>query len=272
MDSADTGPSDPEEFASTDCSQEGLGGGDEFTFTVAHEVVDGELAEPCLGEPNPTLTKAWNDLVDITPPFQLNDLSYFGGFDSGGGGDEITFAFVNTVDDEGSSFQMSVNLDAYANDANEGLLTMAHEFTHVFTATEGELDRSVFDAAECDTYYNGEGCYTPDSIMAEWVRLFWADGLIDEVDPDAEASSADGEQRCAANPGFFGPYAASNPEEDFAESFSAYVYQLKADNDDQQAKLDWIDDQAGLAEFRNRAVDAGKGPLLNGFEYCGTDS
>lgn len=252
-----------------DCSGEALGNGDEFTFTTAHFVVDGELGEVCLGETNSTLNRAWSDLAAIAPAGQLADIALFGGFTGDPDSDEVTFAFVNTIDDEGDAFQMSINLQSYEENANEGLLTLAHEFTHVFTAIESELDRTVFDADNCETYYNGEGCYTDDSIMAEWIQLFWGGGLIDEIDPDAETSTASGEERCAANPGFFGPYAASNPEEDFAETFSAYVYQLPADNDEQQAKLDWIDGQAGLAEFRERAIAAGQGPIPNGFDFCG---
>lgn len=252
-----------------DCSGEALGDDDEFTFTTAHFVVDGELGDVCLGEEDTTLSKAWADLATIVPAGQLADLGLFGGYAGNESGDEVTFAFVNTIDDEGEAFQMSVNLASYAEDQNEGLLTMAHEFTHVFTAIESELDRTIFDADDCDTYYNGEGCYTTDSIMAEWIRLFWGGGLIEQINPDSEATAAAGQARCAANPGFFGPYAASNPEEDFAETFSAYVYRLRADNDDQQAKLDWIDQQPGLAEFQERAIDAGLGPLPNGFDFCG---
>ncbi len=262
---------DVDEFADDgiDCSGEALGNGDEFAFKTAHFVVDGELGDVCLGEADATLTKAWNDLAAIAPAGQLADLALFGGFIGDSDSDEITFAFVNAVDDEGSAFQMSVNLTSYAENADEGLLTMAHEFTHVFTAIESELDRTVFDADDCDTFYNGEGCYVDGSIMAEWIRLFWGNGLIEEIDPDAETSAAAGEERCATNPGFFGPYAASNPEEDFAETFSAYVYQLPADNPEQQAKLDWIEGQAGLAEFRDRAIAAGQGPIPNGFDFCG---
>ena len=176
---------------------------------------------------------------------------------------------MNAFDDEGLNFQMSINLDAYEADPNEAALTVAHEFAHVFTSIESQIDRTVFDAEDCAGYYNGEGCFYDDSVMGQWVTLFWGDGLIDEIDPNAEPSNADGEARCEVNPGFFGPYAASNPEEDFAEAFSAYVYQLEADTEAQQAKLDWIDQQPGLAEFRQRAIDGGRGPLTNNFERCG---
>ena len=252
-----------------DCSAEALGADDEFIFITAYVNIDGDLGEPCFGSPNDTLIAAWEELSLITPADQLNDLAVFAGFVDNGAGDEVTLAFVNSIDDDGLDFQMSVNLTTYEDDIDEARLTLAHEFAHVFTLLDSEVDRSVFDAEDCETYLSSEGCFLPESVMAEWIELFWGNGLIDEIDPFGDPSNAEGEDRCDANPGFFGPYAASDPEEDFAEAFSAYVYQLEPDTAAQQAKLDWIDEQAGLAEFRQRAVDGGVGPLANNFEICG---
>lgn len=215
------------------------------------------------------MLEAWDELATITPQSQLVDLALFGGFsEADSDSDEITAAYVIPVDFDSTEFQMSINIEDYASDADEGALTMAHEFAHVFTSTEDQIDRTVFDADECDTYYNGEGCFLPDSIMAEWVRLFWGPIAL-EVDPDVEPSVAGGEERCETNPSFFGEYAASHPEEDFAETFSAFVYQLEPDTEAQQIKLDWIRSQPGLAEFRDRAIEARRGPLPNNFVICG---
>jgi len=251
-----------------DCSEDGLGEDGTVDFTVAHYVIDGNLGAVCFGDVNEQLVAAWQTLATITPPDQLRDLGLFGGFESLEGGDETTLAFVNTLDDAGSLFQMSINLPAGEDDPDELALTMAHEFSHVFTATSPQIDR-FSDPDACDTFFNGEGCYLPGSVMAEWISLFWGGGLIDQIDPYEEATGAAGEQRCALDAGFFGPYAASNPEEDFAEAFSAYVFQLEPDSPEQQQRLDWIDNQPGLAEFRDRAVQAGLGPLPNLFDYCG---
>jgi hypothetical protein len=252
-----------------DCSAEALGDDETSTFTNAHYVVSGALGAACFGEGDPTLTEAWEALSVITPSLQLADLGLFSSFESTEGGDEVTLAFVNTLDDDGTLFQMSINVESYEEDPNEAQLTMAHEFSHVFTSLPSQIDRSVESAGNCTTYDNVEGCFLPDSLMAQWIALFWGDGLIDEVDPADDPAGAEGQDRCDLNPGFLGAYAASDPEEDFAETFSAYVFQLEVDTDALQAKLDWMDDQPGLAEFRDRAVDAGVGPLENNIEPCG---
>lgn len=239
-----------------------------ITFTVAHQVIDGELAEPCFGSEDETLLDAWRILVQIAPPDQLNDLAIFAGFEALADTNEAsTLAYVVPVDDDGTQFQMAVNLPTSRNDWDETSLTIAHEFSHVFTAVPGELDRFA-SADDCATYDNNEGCYTDDSIMAGWYERFWPSYNYDPTGGPA-ADEVDGEARCDNDPGFFGAYGASNPEEDFAESFAAYVMRVEAFSDEQQARLDWIDQFPGLREFRDRAEQAGYGPLANNFGECG---
>lgn len=250
-----------------DCDEDNLGSTAETPFVVAHVVVDGNLGEPCFGEPDERLTHAWQVLAAITPAGQLSDLALFGGYVSLEKG-ETTLAFVNIIDIDASIYQMSINLDEAEADPDELMLTMAHEFTHVFTNLPSQIDRFTFPE-DCATWDNGEGCYLEDSLMWEWVQLFWGDGLIDQIDPYRAPSNFAGEERCNLNPGFLGTYAASYPEEDFAESFSAFVFQLEVPSPELQAKMEWFAQQPGLAEFRMLAIEAGFGPLRNDFDECG---
>lgn len=250
-----------------DCSPDAVGA--EFAaFTTVHLVVDGILGEPCLGDEDPTLLDAWDTLAVIAPTLARADLGLFGGFTGDDDSEEATLAFVNAMDDDGTLFQMSVNLDAFEDDVNESYLTMAHEFSHVFTQLPSELDRSVAAEASCTTYDNGEGCFYADSLMALYIDQFWPAEVLVDVDPTEDATVASGAERCELNPEFLGPYAASNPEEDFGETFSAFVFRLDTDPaiDD---KTDWMAEQPGLVEFRARATEAGLTPLENNFERCG---
>ena len=252
-----------------DCTPDGLGEDDSVDLVLARYVVDGDLGADCFGEPDDVLLDAWDDLAAITPPDQLNDLAAFAGFASTEGGDEETLAYVTPLDGEGETFLMAINLDAYEDDRDQALLTVAHEFSHVFTLLPSQVDRSNEAFDSCETYLSSEGCFLDDSLIAAWVDEFWSDAQLDSLDPEADPSGAEGEARCAADPGFLGPYAASDPEEDFAESFSAYVFDVEAASDGQQDRLDWLAEQPGLVAFRDRAVDAGLTPLANEFETCG---
>lgn len=230
-------------------------------FNLAYQVVNGELGAPCFGSPDATVEGAWKVLADLVPPGQLRDLAVFAGFSSGET-DSVTLAFVQRLDDDGTQYLMAVNIAETQADPDEATLTMAHEFTHVFTALPGEIDRFI-EAEDCTTFDNGEGCYRPDSILNEWFDTFWQDAT---GDPTVES---EGEQRCSLDSGFFGSYAASTPEEDFAEAFSAYVLRVEAKTDGQQQRLDWIDQQVGLREYRDRAIALGYGPQAHNFDRCG---
>ena len=125
------------------CSPDEVGSSEETPFTVVRVVVDGSLGPVCLGADDPTLTEAWETLTTIVPPSELTDLAFFGGFTypESGDSEEDTFAFV-TPPTTGDTFQMAVNLPAFEADPDEALLTIAHEFSHVFTSVPSELDRS----------------------------------------------------------------------------------------------------------------------------------
>jgi hypothetical protein len=263
-----------EERDDVDCTPEGLGADEATEFTSVHQVVDGELGAVCLGEEDPSLLAAWDDLAAITPPGQLTDLALFAGFvhpdaDEQGDGAETTLAFVNAVDDEGTAFQMSIDLDQLDTDRDQALLTLAHEFSHVFSTASTQMDRSPEAIDACDTYLTRDGCFLPDSLMAEWVATFWADGQLDGIDPEVDPSLEAGAELCSTDPSFLGEYAASDPEEDFAETFSAFVFDVEVDAPELQDKLDWMGEQPGLVEFRDRADAAGLAPLPNAFDGCG---
>jgi hypothetical protein len=252
-----------------DCSAENLDVDESTPFISAHVVVDGRLGVACLGETDQRLVDAWNALAVIAPAGQLADIGIFGGYESAEETDEITLAFVSALDSDGTLFQMAVNLQSAVDDPVEAQLTMAHEFSHVFTALPSQIDRTDEAFDNCSTYFSGEGCYTEDSIMYQWITEFWDNGLIDQIDPDAEATGESGQARCDADAGFFGAYAASNPEEDFAESFSAYVFAIETFSPEQQGRINWIAAQPGLAEYRERAVAAGIETPPNNFDECG---
>ena len=166
-----------------ECSPAALNDGDEeFVFISAFRVVDGTLAERCFGIDDPTIGSAWESLATIAPATQLGDLAIFAGFEPDGDNAAETLAFVNALDANGNSFQMSVNVAEAVIDPDELLLTLAHEFTHVFTSTATQLDRTDDGVDTCATYFNGEGCYADDSLMLAWIDEFW-DELLESVDP-----------------------------------------------------------------------------------------
>ena len=250
-----------------DCSLEFIasGGGEDFAdgFTSGHFVVDGVLGEPCLGEDD-RLLHSWGWLRAVAGPEDLAELILLAGFDAPS--DLLAYVEALNTGDGNVAFQMTVNLGQAEADDIELALTMAHELTHVFTGVAEQLDRSV-DESQCTTYFEGEGCYTEDSFIARWVEEFWGDWIadIDPLNDDDEAAL----ERCIADPSFLGSYAATNPEEDFAETFSAWVFSVPVDDPGLISKYEFFEADEYLASFKARVQAAGIEPLPNQFEGCG---
>jgi hypothetical protein len=252
-----------------DCSLEFVasGGGEEFpdAFTSAHFVVDGILGATCLGADDERLIDAWRWLRVTAPAEALEALILFAGFDA----DSDTLAYVEPLSgpDGRLRYQMTVNLRQAAEDEAELMLTMAHEFTHIFAATESQLDEDVWPE-DCETFHNGDGCFLADSFIGRWVAAFWGDWIAD-LDPDNIDDPDAADARCWVDDSFLGAYAATNPEEDFAETFSAFVYSVPVETPGLLAKYEFLAADPSLRVYRDRVQALGYGPLPNQFGGCG---
>lgn len=143
--------------------------------------------------------------------------------------------------------------------------TLIHEFAHVMTLNDSQLDAQLVysdqdlsdAAAACATYFTGEGCAKPDSYMAQFVDAFW-DPILEEFrqietisdDLAWEDAMFDFYDRYADQ--FVSDYAATNPGEDISESFTAYVMAPELPDGDTIAeqKILFFDRFEELAELR----------------------
>ena len=242
-------------------------GGAGIEFTTIYEVSGGRLESPCLGISSDVIEAAWEQLERLAPPTELQPIRYFGGFEDEGDGASVIEAYVEPIK-LGTSYRMFVNIDAAERGGDELVRTLAHELTHVFATARDQFDYFVADAASCDTYFDGAGCATEGSLLADWVEAFWPDDELAKL-PLGEPEIRDGEKRCSTDDGFFGPYAATNPDEDFAEAFAAYVTRTEPATDGQDDRLEWLEDRDELDVFLDEAVQNAVGPYPNTFERCG---
>lgn len=239
-------------------------------FVSAHYVVGSVLGAVCHGQEDPRLLEAWEMLRAFVPAEEFDTLVLFAGFEhSGDGSDPLgdLIAYVNSTGDPTRTlFQISINL-AVEEDPDARRLTLAHEFSHIFTQEDSQLDRTM-DPFACPTYYNGEGCFEANSYIAQWIATFWDPAEIEAIDPwvqDADRAQA----RCKLDGGFLGTYAATSPEEDFAEAFSAFVFDLPVATPGLRARYAFFEERPALRAFRDAARAAGLTPLPNTFEGCG---
>jgi hypothetical protein len=238
---------------------------DDGVVTAMHFVVKGQVQPPCSGEVDPRLDAAWTAMADVTPVALLSDISLLAGFEGCDTCD--TLAFVTTLDEAAEFFLMAVDVQAGDDDPNELALTMQHELTHVFTQLpETQLDISII-AEECTTYHNGTGCLREGSYTWEWIQQFWDAEALATIPEDGGVNEEAGEARCVVDAPYTGSYGASNPEEDIAEVFSAYVFDVDVSSalDD---KLAFFDQYPEFREVRERAEALGRHEAEYSFENC----
>jgi hypothetical protein len=248
------------------CDPDDVSGTDDVgTVTAMHFVVDAVPQAPCAGAGDDRLDAAWEQLAAIAPHEYVADISLLAGYEACEGC--ATLAFVTTLDEQGTFFLMAIDVTAAQDDPDELLLTLVHELAHVVTQDpETELDPTV-DAEDCPTYHNGNGCLTDTAYTWAWIQEFWDPADIAAIDA-GEADEAAGEERCAVSAAYTGAYGASSPEEDLAEVFSAYVFDVALDPA-LDAKLHFFDRRPEFRRIRERAEALGRTGLPGNFEGCG---
>lgn len=253
--------------ADPDCDPAAIGD-DDGAVVAAYAVQDAEVVGVCAGEPDERLDVAWEELTSAVPAAQLGALAVFAGYDDP---DSDVAAFATLLGETNERFGVVVNLSMAEEDPEELRLTLVHEVAHVFTQTPDQLDVDA-DPADCATFHNGNGCFLDGSLMAEWIDRFWSEdelaALPDPSSSDAEGDDPAAEERCSLDPGFLGTYAASSPEEDFAESFSAFVFDLDVPAE-VQPRLDFFAQHPELAAVRDHALGDGRERPTNNFDECG---
>jgi hypothetical protein len=123
--------------------------------------------------------------------------------------------------------------------------TFIHELAHLLTLGPGQVKPSLAifenpddqetyyaEAGACPDYFPGEGCSLPDSYLNIFFTEFWADineewGRMVLFEDDAAYYEALDDFYYGYRDRFLTVYAATNPEEDIAESFTIFILSPK---------------------------------------------
>lgn len=193
-----------------------------------------------------TVRSIWERFVQLIPADQrqmINSFELAAGEDSG--------AYV--YPDEADPTKWILGVSASLGDDLDYVLI--HEFGHLLTLQAEEVPPSTDDVS-CSTYFTGEGCALKGSTMAEFVERFWPQEQIDEIDRIAEAEDYDEFDEFYENhkDDFVTDYATSNPAEDLAETFTAFVLGDERPSGDTIAdqKVQMLWDDEDLVALRNQ--------------------
>ncbi len=104
-----------------------------------------------------------------------------------------------------------------------------HEFSHIISY-EGIQGRSLPSNTRCHEFFSDLGCPPANSYLVDFVNEFWTeadlDALVETDDPESIWSNNE------LRNNFVTDYATTNPTEDFAESFTFFVLEDRAEGSD----------------------------------------
>lgn len=164
----------------------------------------------------------WSLVKKIVPVEQLKKMSEFLIYNG-----EVTGSagFVIEIKRDLSDWRMGIAIDyAYEGGFNakgELAYTIIHEFGHVLTLNNTQLDAAVTQE-NCKNYFPGEGCAFKKSYINELHANYWND-IWSEYEEAKKDASAQEEFYQKYKERYVTQYASTNPGEDIAEVFATFT-------------------------------------------------
>jgi len=164
-------------------------------------------------------------------------------------------AFVQTIPPTHLKWTYAVNTDALDFvHTKEGTELIVHELAHLISYEE-IIGVPLPAVASCRSYFRKGGCPKNNSYLTAFADAFWSgDDLDRAIDLQTDSSPIDEAYDYFEEneTDFVSGYAALSPEEDFAESFAAFVVDRGIQrNTLASEKVWWFDQFAELQTIRN---------------------
>ncbi len=188
------------------------------SFSSSYAVSAGETLALTGGEDTAEARSIWELIARIAP----NTLSdpYIEQYATYLDPQSDVLAYVEDSDLNGK-WSVVINLAGHrASTEQEQLATIVHELGHIVTLNTSQLDPTIPEE-ECPTAHPGEGCAREGSSILRFTRTFWSEQDIAAV--GGFAGEGQGNLYSASPERFVTEYAATNPVEDLAESFTYFV-------------------------------------------------
>ena len=156
----------------------------------------------------------WGAVTSLLPSQNRSPIDKFEVFHGGGS----LLGYVYNTD--ASLDNWVFGLDIYSafpngvlNDDGEFVYTLIHEYGHILTLNSSQLAPGTSSEA-CSSYHVGEGCSRENSYIGPFWQRFWS---------DIWSETQNGEAYDLYPDRFVSSYAGTNPAEDIAETFTAFV-------------------------------------------------
>ena len=199
----------------------------------------------------------WNEIKKIVPENYRNYLIKMQVFTDGA---DNTLAYMITDDLNPAKWIISVDLIDSLNYKGEFTKdftdTLIHEFMHLITLNESQMQQkpSLFG----ETYTTDEGSLKKDSYLNLFYEKFWKN-YLEYIDKIRRINLSDDDKLILTEDfynehknDFVSEYAATNPEEDIAETFMYFVTEnMPKTNTVRDQKIKFMYSFKELVEIRN---------------------
>jgi hypothetical protein len=166
-----------------------------------------------------------------------------------------TDAYVETVFPYDRSWRYGVSVEILDDPPQSEASTelIVHEFAHVFSLDQVFIDEDVHQ--ECHTYFDAEVCWSDTTYLGKFLDTFWSEESLDALSDTRSDPSAESVLYERDPESFVSDYAATDPAEDFAESFAWYVYDWHPEDGGVAAdKIDFFDRFSFIKELKKEIV------------------
>jgi hypothetical protein len=211
---------------------------------VVYDVKEGQLGEPQLLHVPDSFKPfqqdinaqqaIWRYASSLLPPDQLKWINSFEVFKSSNYSGWVEPA--GSYQDNRSHWTLGIEIE-YAQDPVEVTYTLVHEYGHLLSLNTDQIPASDFsygwtqNSAVCKQLSTPDGCSKPDSYINQFYQYYWMD-LLDEWEKTVDQPSMKSPDESDAfvqkfynnhSQRFVDDYAATNINEDFAETFMYFV-------------------------------------------------
>lgn len=185
--------------------------GDEISNPQEESVSDDLIA---LQQDTETQQEVWDYFINFMPAEQRERISEFIIFTDG---QENVLAAVDQLSVTPDAWSLEIDI-ADTDDKAELTYTLLHEYGHIMTLNNTQLTTT---GGSCTTYQSDEDCTTEGSYLNQFYQAFWTDIYF-----EWEAAYADDTLDAfyeQYSDQFLTDYAATEPDEDIAESWLYFI-------------------------------------------------
>lgn len=200
----------------------------------------------------------WKEVLKIVPKEYLNNISKFEIFTDGEDG---ILAMVEPLSEDNKNWSFSVDIKDSLNengklDTKELAYTLIHEFGHILTLNNSQIENIEQNNNNRDRFSTMEGIAKEKSYLNQFYNKFWKDIYkeleeIEKIEDEEKYEIAKEEFFEKYNVRFVSDYASTNPGEDIAETFAEFITSDKPDGDTiAEQKILFFYNFKELVEFR----------------------